>query len=52
MVVTLRTDDDAARWQLPHDGWAAASATRSTGGVETGKETATAAACDELVAKV
>jgi hypothetical protein len=52
MLVTLSADDDAAHWQSPHDGCAAANATRSTGEVETGKEASTAAACAELAAKV
>jgi hypothetical protein len=52
MVVTLRTDDEAARWQMLHDDWAAASAARSTGGVKNGEEAITAAACGKLAAQV
>jgi hypothetical protein len=39
MVVTLRAEEETALWQSEHDGWAAASATRSTREVETGEET-------------
>jgi hypothetical protein len=49
MVVTLRAEEEAARWQSGHDSWAAA---RSTGGEGGGVEAETAAACRTLAAKV
>jgi hypothetical protein len=52
MVVTLRTDEETARWQSGHDSWAAAKAARSTGGEGGGAEAGTAAAWRILAAKV
>jgi hypothetical protein len=52
MVVTLRAEEEAARWQSGHDSWAAARAARSTGEEGGGVEAETAASCRSLVAKV
>jgi hypothetical protein len=52
MVVTLSADDEAARWQSLHDGCAAASAARYTGGMDTDEEAVTEAASAELLAKM
>jgi hypothetical protein len=52
MVVTLRTEEENARWQSGHDSWAAAKAARSTGEEGGGAEAGTTAACRTLAAKV
>jgi hypothetical protein len=52
IVVTLRAEEEAACWQSGHEGWAAASAARSTGEEGGGAEAETAAACRVLAAKV
>jgi pectate lyase len=52
MVVTLRAEEKAARWQSGHKGWAATKAARSTGEDGGGAEAETAAACRVLAAKV